>query len=182
MLEECKRDKCFNCTQAINRQHSYVLWQTMDFCNESCWRKFLDNKCSQCVHCLNSIDKKILGDFSLRYGNHLQHFCSKLCRQEFTRDAHLCHYCYRDISKEVDLLQNFCNEKCKMNFERIENGKNNNKESMKQQCSECDCIHDSNIEFVYKDQTFFYCSFNCFRKLKFHFGIYAGECHRTDFL
>lgn len=168
---ELQRFKCFNCCLQIYIRMPFIRWQTMEFCSDECFKKYLQEYYNKCNKCNKMIDVNQLADFSRRIGTEIKHFCSLLCLRNYTEFIEFCHYCFGKIPNNNNETT-YCNAQCKMVQQFIQN---DGKLSPEGKCTDCASLRLLEIQLIYDGEYFGFCSFKCFFFLKFSCGIYAGK-------
>lgn len=170
--------RCAQCFNEIVVNSQTLLWETLDYCNESCLGQYQRTIGAACTTCQNAVSITSLGKYCVRFGFEVRQFCRSACLDLFKKDLKVCAYCQRDISKNAGLLapiggqfKDFCATKCMKLYEQICHPK---KKLPNAQCAVCNKIGPIKIEFIIDGNTFSFCTKPCFSAFQFVNNIVPG--------
>lgn len=137
------RDGCAQCKTKIGNVYDAIVWETMQFCNESClglYQGFM----SSCSSCKKEVLAASLGKYCVRFGSDIKQFCSNICLEDYKKGLKVCSYCQKDISGGEGFLapigdkgqfKDFCDGGCLKKYQHIYLGKTPDPETLP--CNVC---------------------------------------------
>ena len=137
------RDGCAQCKTKIGNVYDAIVWETMQFCNESCLGQY-QARMSSCSSCKKEVVAASLGKYCVRFGSDIKQFCSNICLEDYKKGLKVCSYCQKDISGGEGFLapigdkgqfKDFCDGGCLKKYEHIYLGKTPDPETLP--CNVC---------------------------------------------
>ena len=125
------RGGCAQCKTRIENMYEAIVWETMQFCNESCLGQY-QGCMSNCSSCKKEVVAASLGKYCVRFGSDIKQFCSNICLEDYKKGLKVCSYCQKDISGGEGFLapigdkgqfKDFCDGGCLKKYEHIYLGK-----------------------------------------------------------
>lgn len=172
--------RCAQCFATVVPNDRSLLWETLDFCNETCLGLYQNIIGAACTTCQNAVSMQSLGKYCVRFGYEIRQFCQSSCLDEFKKGLKVCSYCQKDISKGPDgflasiggQFKDFCSQNCMKKYDDMCNPK---KKANQGTCSVCNNLDQVRVEVLIDGRDHGFCSNPCFSAFKFVNNIFPGE-------
>ncbi len=172
--------RCAQCFATVVPNDRSLVWETLDFCNESCLSQYQNVIGAACTTCQNAVSMTSLGKYCVRFGYEIRQFCQSSCLDEFKKGLKVCSYCQKDISKGPDgflasiggQFKDFCSQLCMKKYDDMCNPK---KKANQGTCSVCNNMDQVRVEVLVDGRDHGFCSNPCFSAFKFVNNILTGE-------
>lgn len=172
--------RCAQCFATVVPNDRSLLWETMDFCNETCLSQYQNIVGASCTTCHNAVSMTSLGKYCVRFGYEIRQFCQSSCLDEFKKGLKVCSYCQKDISKGPDgflasiggQFKDFCSQLCMKKYDDMCNPK---KKANQGTCSVCNNLDQVRVEVLIDGRDHGFCSNPCFSAFKFVNNVLTGE-------
>lgn len=171
--------RCAQCFSVVFQNDRSLLWETLDFCNETCLGQYQNVIGAACTTCQNEVTLTSLGKYCVRFGYEIRQFCRAACLDEFKKGLKVCSYCQKDISKESDgflasianQFKDFCSQQCLRKYDVMLNPK----KIAPGICAVCNNVDQVRVEILVDQRDHGFCSNPCFSAFKFVNNIVSGE-------
>lgn len=171
--------RCAQCFSEVNLQARSLLWETMDFCNETCLGQYQTSNGAACTSCQNAVSIPSLGKYCVRFGFRIRQFCTSACLGVYKKDLKVCSYCQKDIQRKsgflapvAGLFRDFCGKACMQSYEQICAPK---KKLPNRICAVCSENKPVKIDMILGSYTHYICSKPCLSAFQFVNNIFTGE-------
>lgn len=172
--------RCAQCFATVVPNDRSLVWETLDFCNETCLGQYQNVIGSSCTTCHRAVSMTSLGKYCVRFGYEIRQFCQSSCLDEFKKGLKICSYCQKDISKGPDgflasiggQFKDFCSQSCMKSYDDMCNPKKKPNQGM---CSVCNNLDQVRVEVLIDGHDHGFCSNPCFSAFKFVNNIFPGE-------
>merc|ERR1719471_1684622 len=174
---EENEDGCYSCSKLITNIFEAIVWETMQFCDETCLANYQSGM-SNCASCKKEVQSSSLGKYCVRFGCDIKQFCSNVCLEDYKKGLKVCSYCQKDISGGEGFLapigdkgqfKDFCDGGCLKKYEHIFLGKAPEPETLpcnvcKEACQLCQKHFDDSMDIPtihYEGTSVVFCSKPC---------------------
>jgi hypothetical protein len=138
-----KATGCAQCFRKIPYTINALVWETMQFCDESCLAKY-QGKMDTCSTCEKIVTEGCVGKYCVRFDLDLKQFCSNVCLESYKKERKVCCYCQKNIKSVDGILapigekgqfKDFCAPECLQKYQELDGSKPAEKEITK--CNVC---------------------------------------------
>ncbi|XP_055902230.1 zinc finger MYM-type protein 4 [Eupeodes corollae] len=176
---------CTDCKSEIQVRPNgkNLMWQTMDFCDETCLGKYQRRIGSNCQTCNGEVPHQSLGKYCVRFGFEVRQFCCAACLNNFKKGLKTCSCCQKDISGsgegflapvgDKEQFKDFCSQACMRRYDSMVNAK---KKQRTDRCGVCNFEKLMRVEITIDGNEHNFCSNPCFSAFKFVSNIVPDQC------
>lgn len=164
---------CGHCQRCIKPTQSFMQWECLEFCNNTCYELFMYNEHFKCVSC-GKISGPCIGPNVRMIGNRIYYFCCDTCEKTFYDLMKFCRYC-RSVISRINHSDGFCQSDCRKRYKRLYECR---AEVHAELCHQCRTMKPADICLRVDGVIYTFCCFACYFHLKTSCGIFAGEINR----
>lgn len=170
---------CVDCSSLVTSQTTFLVWQTMDFCNASCLEGYVKSKAINCTRCQRPVPNEESIFYTYNAALHVNFFCNQQCLNQYKDTVKFCYCCqHKMCDREIltltfpnDVKHDFCTKNCaeyyQMNYHQGSG-------MAITQCNVCNELSMKTYKLLLNDQTYNFCSKLCFFIKKSACKLYTG--------
>ena len=145
---------CAQCFRKIPYTINALVWETMQFCDETCLAKY-QGKMDTCSTCEKIVTEGCIGKYCVRFDLDLKQFCSTVCLENYKKERKVCCYCQNNIKSVDGILapigekgqfKDFCAPECLQKYQELDGTKPTEKETTK--CYVCSVEKEVEIKLI----------------------------------
>ncbi|XP_055698924.1 uncharacterized protein LOC129799234 isoform X2 [Phlebotomus papatasi] len=172
---------CVQCFNQITPNEKNIIWETMDYCNETCLQSYQTMMLATCSLCGLSTPATSIGKYCVRFGYQIRQFCQTSCLAVFKKGLKMCSFCHENMVDKTGILaaigptqfKDFCSNECKDGFLTVVMGK---KRHTVADCGVCRNKKPVRKEVIMDGVTFKLCCNACFSAFSFVNNLTADQC------
>ncbi|XP_059621408.1 zinc finger MYM-type protein 4 isoform X2 [Phlebotomus argentipes] len=172
---------CVQCFSQVTPNEKSIIWETMDYCNETCLQSYQGMMLGSCSLCGMATPTASIGKYCVRFGYQIRQFCQTSCLAVFKKGLKMCSYCHENMVDKTGILaaigptqfKDFCSNECKDGFLTVVMGK---KRHTVADCGVCRNKKPVRKEVIMDGVTFKLCCNACFSAFSFVNNLTADQC------
>lgn len=173
---------CSECSLTIAALTSFLVWQTMDFCNAECLEKYVDTKTDKCDYCQEKITYVDSVFNAFHVALNLNFFCNEKCLNSCKQNIKFCSCCQQKIYSDEaltftfpdDTKLDFCTRNCAEYYQQ-NYYRSSQAVAIIEQCNYCKELTTRKFKLFFNGQVYIFCSEMCFFTIKTACKLRAGE-------